>query len=61
MELLIEILLCRHVNATPDLLRDPDYVNIHRAEIDCAKQIIDNNWYKRDDTGGVVIDDGVGC
>ena len=59
MDLLIAILMCLNLYASPDLLNDADFVGNNEATINQANRIIENQWYHYTE-GGVVIDDGVG-
>jgi hypothetical protein len=60
MELLIAILVCMGVYATPELLNNEEYVSTHRESIDYGNRVIENRWYYYNEDGGIVIDPGVG-
>jgi|GEM_PF-6191136 len=60
MDLLIAILLCLHLYATPDKLNNAEFVEQNETTIERARTIIDHHWYHYGEDGGVVIDEGVG-
>ncbi|MEP7169696.1 MAG: hypothetical protein ABI855_10035 [Bacteroidota bacterium] len=60
MELLIAILMCLGLYATPDQLSNEEFKNNNRETIDYGSTVIQNNWYYYGADGGIVIDPGVG-
>lgn len=60
MDLLIAILLCLNLYATPERLNDAEFVQQNQPTVDRARTIMDNQWYHYNGDGGVVIDNGVG-
>ena len=57
MDLLIAILICLKVYASPNMLNDQQFLNENQGSIEKAAIIINNNYYKVE--GGVVIIDEV--
>jgi hypothetical protein len=60
MDLLILILMLLGLQASPDQLNNPDYLQTNQATISQGKHIVDDGLYHVDDNGVIIIDDSTG-
>jgi hypothetical protein len=57
MELIIAILMCLRVCATPDQLNDANFKDVNRDALEKTQMIIDHQSYQIKEGGVVIIDE----